>query len=106
VPSLALLNNTDLGTADFTRYFPYEGERHAVRNGRPVVIPHAEWKSLQMQAQFDAVIYLGPEASFEDWVIPQEKCADRAYLEMRLGRMAMFDWAKGEAKQLRERCNL
>lgn len=106
VPSLALLKNTDLGTTDFIRYFPYGGERRAIRDGKPVVIPREEWKSLPMQEQFDAVIYLGPEASFKDWAIPQEKCADRAYLDMRLGRIAMFDWAKGEADQLRQRCKM
>jgi hypothetical protein len=106
VPSLALLKNTDLGMADFGRYFPYEGERRAVRNGKAVVIPREEWKTLQMQDQFDAVIYLGPEASFKDWVVPQEKCTDRVYLDMRLGRMAMFDSATGEADQLRKRCAL
>lgn len=106
VPSLALLKNTDLGMADFGRYFPYEGERRAVRNGKAVMIPREEWKSLQVQEQFDAVIYLGPEASFKDWVVPQEKCTDRAYLDMRLGRMAMFDSAKAEADQLRKRCRL
>jgi hypothetical protein len=106
MPSLALLKNTDLGMADFGRYFPYQGERRAVRNGKAVVIPREEWKTLQMQDQFDAVIYLGPEASFKDWVVPQEKCTDRAYLDMRLGRMAMFDWATGEADQLRKRCGL
>jgi hypothetical protein len=106
VPSLALLKNTDLGTSDFIRYFPYQGERRAVRNGKSFVIPREQWRSLQMQDQFDALLYLGPETSFKDWVIPQEKCADRAYLEMRLARMAMFDWAKGEAAQLKERCKL
>ncbi|MGH8239764.1 MAG: hypothetical protein ACREXP_22515, partial [Steroidobacteraceae bacterium] len=67
VPSLALLKNTDLGAADFGRYFPYDGERRAVRNGKAVVIPREQWQSLRMEDQFDAVIYLGPEASFEDW---------------------------------------
>jgi hypothetical protein len=104
IPGLAMLKNTDLGMADFSRYFSYEGERRAVRDGKPVVIPREQWRSLKMQDQFDAVIYLGPEASFKDWVIPQEKCGDRAYLEMRLGRMAMFDWTRAEAKQLKERC--
>ena len=106
VPSLALLKNTDLGAADFGRYFPYDGERRAARNGKAVVIPREQWQSLRMQDQFDAVIYLGPEASFKDWVLPQEKCADRAYIDMRLRRMSMFDWAKAEADRLRERCKI
>jgi hypothetical protein len=106
VPSLALLKDTDLGLAEFGRYFPYEGERHAVRDGKAVVIPRAQWRSLRMQDQFDAVIYLGPEASFDDWVMPEEKCADRAYIEMRLGRMAMFDEMKADADRLRKRCKL
>jgi len=106
VPSLAMLKNTDLGLADFGRYFAYDGERRAVRNGKAVVIPREGWKSLRMQDQFDAVIYLGPEQSFDDWMLSQEKCVDRAYIGMRLGRMSMFAWAKDEADQLRKRCKL
>ncbi|HKQ12639.1 MAG TPA: hypothetical protein VJT80_04355 [Steroidobacteraceae bacterium] len=106
LPSLAQLKNTDLGVADFGRYFAWEGERRAVRDGKAVVIPREEWRSMQMQDQFDAIIYLGPEASFKDWVLPEEKCADRAYVDMRLQRMAMLDSPRAEADQLRKRCEL
>jgi hypothetical protein len=108
VPSIAMLQNTDLGLADFSLYFPYEGERRAERNGKAVVIPREEWQSRRMQEQFDAVIYLGPKASFEEWALPLEKCSDRAYLDMRLRRLAMFDlpaW-KTETDRLKQRCNL
>jgi hypothetical protein len=107
VPSMAMLQNTDLGLADFSLYFPYDGERRAERNGKAVVIPREEWQSRRMQDQFDAVIYLGPKSSFEEWALPMEKCSDRAYLEMRLGRLAMFDPAwKAEIDRLKQRCNL
>jgi hypothetical protein len=106
VPSLAALMNTDLGLADFGRYFPYEGERRAVRDGKPVVIPREQWKPMQMQDQFDAVIYLGPQASFKEWDLPQEKCLDRAYIDMRLQRMSLFGSAKADADRLKRRCRL
>lgn len=59
-----------------------------------------------MQDQFDAVIYLGPQATFDDWALPKEKCANPAYIDMRLGRMAMFPELRADADRLRNRCKL
>lgn len=107
VPSMATLKNNDLGMTDFGLYFPYEGERRASRNGRAVVIPREQWQSLRMQDQFDAVIYLGPRLSFDEWVLAEEKCSDRAYLEMRLRRLSMFAmYHKAEIDQLKKRCKM
>jgi hypothetical protein len=107
VPSMAMLKNTDLGMADFGLYFPYEGARRAFRNGKAVAIPREEWQSLRMQDQFDAVIYLGPKSSFEEWVLADEKCSDRSYLDMRLRRLSMFSmYHEAEIDQLKKRCRI
>jgi hypothetical protein len=107
VPSMAMLKNTDLGMTDFGLYFPYEGERRASRNGKAVAIPREQWQSLRMQDQFDAVIYLGPKLSFDEWILAEGKCSDRAYLEMRLRRLSMFAmYRKAEIDQLKKRCKM
>jgi hypothetical protein len=111
VPSMAMLKNTDLGTADFSAYFPYEHERRASRDGKAVVIPREQWQSLQMQDQFDALIYLGPELSFEEWAWPREKCSDRAYLDMRWRRLEILRPLAGaatdaEIDRLKKSCNI
>ena len=62
LPSLALVRGTQLGAADFEFYYPYEVPRARCLNGELVPIPQEEWRTLPMEEQFDAVLYLGPPA--------------------------------------------
>jgi hypothetical protein len=62
-PSLAMLRGTVLGAADFSFYFPFDGARFIVRNGTPQSIPRRQWRTLRMEDQFDAVLYLGSPSS-------------------------------------------
>lgn len=51
--------------------------------------PAPEWAQLTLADQFDALLYLGPAQSSPPSRIPAELCADRAYMAMRLGRIAI-----------------
>ena len=59
-PSLALVRGTQLGAADFEFYYPYEVPRARFLDGKLIPIPREEWRTLPMDEQFDAVLYLGP----------------------------------------------
>lgn len=65
VPSLAPVRGTALGALDFTDFEPAPPNRSTIRDGRIVPVPRAEWRSLRMEEQFDAVLYLGkPSGTF------------------------------------------
>jgi hypothetical protein len=74
-PAIALTRNTTLGAAPFGFYQPtgVEGPR--------------------MDAQFDAILYLGPVSSITIWrgEVSRSLCADAEYMKMRLNRMALID---------------
>ena len=58
-PSLALVRGTTFGAADFEFYYPSEVPRARFLDGQIVPIPGEEWRTLPMDEQFDAVLYLG-----------------------------------------------
>jgi hypothetical protein len=84
-PSLALLRGTSMGAANL----PYEGPRFAIRAGKPVPIGRSEWKTMRVEDQFDALLYIGPRAAITDVLVAPELCADAEYVAMRTGRMAL-----------------
>ena len=87
VPALAILRGTVLGAADFTFYYP---PPKMIRDGKPVVAPVPDqWRSLRMEDQFDALLYLGPPSSITMAQMSPTLCSDRRYMEMRLRRMAL-----------------
>jgi hypothetical protein len=102
-PSLALTRNSMLGAADFTFYSASPQDRQAVRNGSLVGIPRNEWKSLRMEDQFDAVLYLGPPSAITFSRISRQLCADPSYLDMRMARFALVGLPRS-AEQLRQEC--
>jgi hypothetical protein len=87
VPSLALLQGTTLGAADFTDYYPFQTERGEVRDGEYVPITRAEWRQMPMEQQFDAVLYLGPPSTLTKSRVTPALCADSEYRAMRRDRM-------------------
>jgi len=112
VPSLAVLRGTVLGAADFSRYFPTEyspmaATRFAIRDGTLVPISRDEWRSLKMEDQFDAVLYLGPRSTITV-VAPHhlsaELCADPEFLPKRLARLALTGLPSIEAERLKQLC--
>jgi hypothetical protein len=96
-PSLTMLRGSVLGAQDFTFYLPGEGARIAVKDGKPAPIPRAEWRSLKMEDQFDALLYLGSPASITMSRLSPALCADTAYMQMRLWRMSLAPFPAGPA---------
>jgi hypothetical protein len=102
-PSLALLRGTMLGTADFAFFYGLPMSRMAVKEGKPSPLPREEWRTLRMEDQFDAVLYLGPPSTMTTAAIPASLCADSAYMKMRLGRLDA-EGPKPEADRLTKYC--
>ena len=112
VPSLVVLRGTVLGAADFSRYVPTESNpmastRFAIRDGKLLPISRDEWRSLRMEEQFDAVLYLGPRSAMT--VAPPrplspELCADPEFLPKRLARLALTGLPPIEAERLKQLC--
>jgi hypothetical protein len=88
VPSLVLLRDTVLGAADFSLFAP-SGDRYFMRNGERIDIPRDQWRTLRMEDQFDALLYLGPRSAMTRSRLPARLCLDPAYMEMRLSRMTL-----------------
>jgi hypothetical protein len=61
-----------------------------------------------MEDQFDAILYLGPPSSMTSSKLAKALCADRSYMDMRLGRLALVappsGSASGPAEQLKNYC--
>jgi hypothetical protein len=111
IPSLAILRGTVLGAADFSKYFPSQysamsATRFAIRDGKPVPIPRDQWRSLKMEDQFDAALYLGPRAAITvSRVRPSPAvCADPAFLERRLARLALTGLPPVEVDRVKQLC--
>jgi hypothetical protein len=75
-----------------------------MRDGRLVPIPRDEWRSLRMEDQFDALLYLGPPSAITRSRLPPALCADPAYMKMRLERLALVGGPPGEAERLKQYC--
>jgi hypothetical protein len=92
VPSLAIMQGTTLGAADFGSYFRGlgDGTRFAVRGGQLVPLSRDEWKTMRMEDQFNALLYLGPPSSMPDTPMPVALCHDAQFVRTRLERLAIF----------------
>jgi hypothetical protein len=88
VPSLVMLRGTVLGATDFAVYSPTSA-RYLMRNGTRIDIPRDQWRVLRMEDQFDALLYFGPRSALTRSSLSPKLCADAAYLEMRMSRMAL-----------------
>jgi hypothetical protein len=88
IPSLAILRGTVLGSAIWD--------------------PAPQRRTVHMEEQFDAILYLGPPSSMTASKLAPTLCADRAYIEMRLWRLALVPPPPGAtstpADQLRTYC--
>lgn len=102
-PRLALVRNTTLGAADFTAYYPSGGGRFSVVDEKLAPVPREQWRSLRMEDQFDAVLYLGPPSSITFAPPLPALCADTAYMKMRLDRIALTG-PPPEATRLKQYC--
>jgi hypothetical protein len=92
VPSLVPVAGTILGKAALRAYLPL---------GPP---PAPGDKSVQIENALDAILYLGPRSAITMAPFPVALCADRAYVEMRLTRLALFPQLKGVADRFKRAC--
>ncbi len=100
VPSIARLRGTTLGAQPM----PEQTQtRMSVRDGKLVPIPRQQWITMRMEDQFDAVLYLGP-ASLRVTPLSPTICADAAYVETHLQRMAIAELPPKETDRLRQLC--
>lgn len=107
VPSLALTGGTTLGAMEFTELEGAPPARSAIRDGRIVPVPREQWRTLRMEDQFDAVLYLGKTSG--TFVIGQAEftpahCADSAWLAELLRRWEFGAPTRAQAARLREYC--
>ena len=91
VPSLATTRGTTLGALDFGTFNRGlgDGTRFAVRDGQLVPLPRETWKTMRMEDQFDALLYLGPPASMTNETVPKTVCQDSQFVSTRLRRLAL-----------------
>jgi hypothetical protein len=61
-----------------------------VRNGQLVPLPREEWKTMRMEDQFNALLYLGEPSSMTDAPMPVALCQDAQFVKTRLERLALF----------------
>jgi hypothetical protein len=88
VPSLAIVRGTRLGSA--------------IWDANP------QRRSVRIEEQLDAILYLGPPSSMTAAKLAPALCSDRAYMEKRLGRLGLIPPPPGAtfapAGQLKEYC--
>ena len=104
LPSLAIIRGTVLGSADFTTYYPAETPRFDIHKGQGSLVPRDQWRTREMEDQFDAVLYLAPPSAAKSARVSPELCADAAYVEMRVRRMALAGLPARSAAQFKEFC--
>ena len=102
-PSTAMTKGNVLGAADFAVYYPFAAGRVSLRGGKSVPIPRDQWLEFPMQAQFDAILHLGPPSSITVAAIPAALCGDAAYMKMRRERLSEAG-PPVELKNLLEHC--
>ena len=92
VPSLAAVQGTTLGTRDFGMYNGGlgDGTRFAVRNGQLLSLPRDQWKTMRLEDEFNALLYLGPPSSMTTVTIPAALCQDSQFTNDHLQRLARF----------------
>jgi hypothetical protein len=99
VPSLAIMQGTTLGAADFGTYsrglgdgirFVVRAEPGAAAAYQLVPLPREEWKTMRMEDQFNALLYLGPPSSTTDAPMPAGLCQDTQFVKTHIERLALF----------------
>lgn len=97
VPSLSTLRGTVLGAAPFTSYLGGGINPNAA----------AQLRGRRMEDEFDALLYLGPRSAMTTSPLSRARCADAAYMEMRIARMSLMPGPPGASDpgdQLKKYC--
>lgn len=103
-PALATTAGTALGAADFAVFVPNRA-RMAVEGDALVPVAREAWKVLPVEAQVDAVLYLGPTAAMTDAPVPARACGSPGFLQERLRRIALTGLPPHEADRLQSICS-
>lgn len=106
-PSLTLLQGTTLGARDFGLYSRGlgDGSRFDVNGDQFVPVLREKWRTVRMEDQFDALLYLGPPASMIIAAIPAALCQDADFVRRRLERLGRFG-PPVEVQKFRKACGL
>jgi hypothetical protein len=105
-PSLFVLRGTALGVIDFAAYDRgLNGSRVGVKDGKLVQVPREEWKALEMQSQFDALLYLGPVSAMTTASVPTALCQDTVFVRRRVDRLTRFG-PPPELQRFKQACGL
>lgn len=99
-PSLVKLRGTVLGTKEFTFYYAVDV---VVRDSKGTPVPQEARRSLRMEDQFDAVLYLGPPSSITYSHPLPTLCGDPSYVKMRSMRMALL-FPPERVEQFKKNC--
>lgn len=107
VPSLALLRGTTFGARDFGLYNRGlgDGTRFGVKGGQLVPVLQEEWKTMRMEDQFDALLYLGAPASMTTAPVPSALCQDADFVKRRVERLRRFG-PPVEVQNFKKACGL
>ena len=92
VPTMALIQKTRLGEADFTNDLPNKG--FGWRTAPPS----------RMEDQFDAVLHAGPASSIKISGVSRSRCADHEFMEMRINRMKLLEVPGDVISKLQRHC--
>ena len=93
------MQGTTLGAVGFESYFRGLGDgiRFAVRTERGaasayqlVPLPREEWKTMRMEDQFNALLYLGPPSSMTEAPQAPGLCQDAQFVKTHIERLALF----------------
>jgi hypothetical protein len=103
-PSLFITRGSTLGREDFAAYYTFETDRYSVTDGALVPLPRAQWRTLAMENQFDAVLYVGPPSEITYRELSPALCADPGYLAMRVARFDLVGLRPAAAEGLRQFC--
>jgi hypothetical protein len=102
-PSLTLLKGNTLGATDFAWYYPDKPPRLSFDGPRPSPVPISDWRTLRMEEQFDALLYLGTPADITLSRLSQSVCTIPGYLDERIRRLA-FGPPGSSADTLKQFC--
>ena len=93
-----------MGAADFSD-FDNVSERYRVQGEEDFVpLPREQWVWRRLEDIVDAILYVGPHHTAAP--IAPDLCADRAYIKMRLDRIALIGLPQGEADRVKRLCNV
>jgi hypothetical protein len=108
VPSLAVVRGTTLGALEFTELDGVPPVRSEIRDGKIVPVPREQWRTLRMEDQFDAVLFLGKGSgtfAVGQAGLTPAHCADAGWLTEWLRRLELGGPPfQKEAARLRQYC--